>query len=99
MHKNLKQLIEYSEGGVLSKVIVKTEKLDVTLFCMAAGTEIGDHTSTKEGLVYVVEGDGTFTLEGQDVKMEAGVIIHMKKSAVHSLKAKENTSFVLTLVK
>jgi len=94
---NIKQLISYSEKGILSKEIVKASSLNVTLFCLAKGTEISEHTSTRKGTVYVVEGKGIFELEGKKIEMLPGVLIFMEKNAAHSLKAKENTSFVLTL--
>lgn len=94
--KNLKELIEYPREGILSKEIIKN-KLNVTLFCMAEGTEISEHTSTKEGFVFVLEGKGVFNLEGEDIEMLPGVFISMKKNAVHSLKAEENTAFLLVL--
>ncbi|MCA1803568.1 MAG: cupin domain-containing protein [Rhodothermaceae bacterium] len=97
MDKNFSELISYSESGILSKVIVKNEKMNITLFSMAAGTEISGHTSTKSGFVYVIEGDGQFNLEGKEIVMSAGTFIYMDANAVHSLKAKENTSFVLVL--
>ena len=52
MSKNIKKLIEYPKQGILSKEILKNEKLDVSLFCMASGTEIGEHTSTKKSFIY-----------------------------------------------
>jgi len=97
MDKNFNELISYSEAGILSKVIVKNDKMNITLFCMAAGTEISGHTSTKQGFVYVIEGDGLFYLEGQEIVMSAGRFIYMDANAVHSLKASENTSFILVL--
>ena len=99
MEKNIKNLIEYPSQGILSKEIIKDEKIDVTLFCMAKGTEMSEHTSTKEGIIYIVEGEGIFRLEEKDIKMLPGVFIHMKENMVHSLKAEENTSFMLTLIK
>ena len=94
---NLKKLITYSEGGILSKVITKTDKQNITLFSMAAGTSMSEHTSTKEGFVYVLEGKGVFNLAGEDIVMKEGVIIEMAENAKHSLKAEENTSFLLFL--
>jgi quercetin dioxygenase-like cupin family protein len=94
---NLNELISYSEGGILSKVITKTDKQNITLFSMAAGTSMSEHTSTKEGFVYVVEGQGIFNLEGQDIEMKPGAYIFMNSNAKHSLQAKENTSFLLVL--
>ena len=99
MNKNIKKLIEYPAEGILSKEVLKDDKVDVTLFCMAAGTEIDDHTSTRSGFVYVVDGKGVFNLEGEDIEMVLGVFIPMEENAVHSLKAGENTSFLLVLNK
>jgi nitric oxide dioxygenase len=97
MNKNILELIEYPEEGILSKEIVKG-KMNVTLFCMAKGTEMTEHTSTKQGTIYVVEGDGVFKLSGKDIQMKPGVIIYMKENEVHSIKSHENTSFILTLI-
>ncbi|OGU58527.1 MAG: hypothetical protein A2X64_01400 [Ignavibacteria bacterium GWF2_33_9] len=97
MIENINKMIEYPANGILSKVIEKNEKMNITLFCMAAGTDISAHTSTKQGFVYVVEGDGIFQLEGEDITMEAGKYIYMQENAVHSLKANGNTSFLLVL--
>ncbi|MBI2630115.1 cupin domain-containing protein [Candidatus Pacearchaeota archaeon] len=97
MNLEIKKLIEYPKKGVLSKVIEKTKKADITLFCMAEGTEISEHTSTRQGIIYVIEGNGIFHLEGKDIKMEEGRLILMKENAVHSLKAEKNTAFLLIL--
>ena len=90
---NIKDLIEYPKNGIFSKELVK----NITLFCMAKGAELAEHTSTKEGFIYIIEGKGIFNLEGKKIKMLPGVFIHMNNNAVHSLKAEKNTSFILSL--
>lgn len=95
--KDIKKVIAYSKAGILSKEISKTNKLNLTLFCMAKNTEISEHTATKEGFVLVIEGNGIFNLEGEDIEMKPDILIKMNKNAVHSLKALENTSFLLCL--
>jgi nitric oxide dioxygenase len=95
--KNIKELIEYPKDGILSKVLFKSDKKNVTLFCMSKGTDISEHTSTKQGFVYVIEGNGVFNLAGEKITMLPGVIIFLKKDIVHSLKAVEDTSFLLSL--
>ncbi len=97
MNEKLTDLIEYPKKGILSKDIVKNSKLNITLFCMAKDTEISNHTSTKQGFVYVIEGDGIFNLEEKEIKMLPGVFIYLEKNVIHSLKANKNTSFILTL--
>ncbi|HLD54833.1 MAG TPA: cupin domain-containing protein [Candidatus Nanoarchaeia archaeon] len=96
--KQILEMIEYPKQGVLSKEIFKNDKIDCTLFCMASGTKISEHTSTKQGIIYIVQGNGIFNLHGKDIEMLEGVFIHMEENAIHSLKAKENTSFLLILI-
>jgi len=91
--------IEYPKKGINSKVLIKSKNIDVTLFNMARNTEMDEHTSTKRAIVQVLEGKGIFNLDGENMIMKPGVIINMPKNAVHSLKAKKNTSFLLTLTK
>lgn len=95
--KNIKELIEYPKSGILSKELLKTAKNNITLFCMAKGTEISEHTSTKEGFIYILEGKGIFNLKGEKIPMKKGICIFMRRDARHSLKAEQNTSFILSL--
>lgn len=96
--KNLSKT-EYSSGGIVSKVIQKSQAMDITQFNMAEGTEISEHTTTREGFVYVIEGKGIFTLEGENIPMAPGVFIPLGKDMKHSLSAETNTSFILVLNK
>ena len=93
----LKDKIEYAETGVLSKVLVKLPYCQYTLFCLAAGTDISEHTSTRNAVVQVIEGRGILTLEGEDILLESGVFVFMPANAPHALQAQENLAFLLTL--
>lgn len=94
---NLKDLISYSTGGILSKELVKSDVSNVSLFCMASGTAISEHTANKEAVIYVLEGKGKFILEKKEMEMISGVMIKMRKGQIHELKALENLSFLLFL--
>lgn len=93
----LNELMQFPKGGIFSKVLVKTSGMNCTLMCLAAGTEIDTHTSTKQGCVQVLKGKGTFTLNEQDILMEPGTFISMPANAPHSLKAQQDTAFLLYL--
>jgi quercetin dioxygenase-like cupin family protein len=95
----LRDLIEYAPAGVLSKVILKYHAGQQTLLCLAAGTDISEHTSTQNAIVHVLEGQGILTLNGQDIALEPGVLVFMPANAPHALKAHENLAFLLTLTK
>jgi quercetin dioxygenase-like cupin family protein len=93
----LRETIEYPAAGVLSKILVKDNNCQYSLFCLAAGTEISEHSSARNATVNVVEGKGILTLEGKDIVLETGVFVFMPAHAAHALKAEENLAFILTL--
>ncbi len=93
----LKDHLTYPESGVLSKVIWKDEVCQYSLFCLAANTEISEHTSTRNATVQVVEGTGSLSLNGETIALAPGVFIFMAANAPHALVAAANLAFVLTL--
>lgn len=93
----LHQQITYPEAGVLSKMLLKDRVCQYTLFCLAAGTEISEHTSTRNATVQVIEGQGILVLAGQEIQLEPGVFVFMPANAPHALKTEANLAFLLTL--
>ena len=94
---NLQDLIEYPTSGILSKVLLKDNNSQHSLFCLAAGTEIDEHTSTRNAVITVFEGTGNLNLEGKDIALVPGVFVFMPANAPHAVQAKENLAFILTL--
>ena len=97
MKFNLNNEMQFNDGGIYSKVLVKTDTYHYTLMCLAAGADIDTHTSTKNGGVMVLKGKGTFNLDGEDIALEPGVFIHMPADAPHALKAEEDLAILLSL--
>jgi nitric oxide dioxygenase len=93
----LQDLIEYPTSGILSKVLLKDNNSQYSLFCLASGTEIEEHTSTRNAVITVVEGTGNLNLEGKDIALAPGVFVFMPANAPHALQAKENLAFILAL--
>ena len=94
---NLEEVMKFSEKGIFSKVLAKTNISNHTLLCLAKGTDMSEHTSTREAAVTVLKGKGTFVLRGRKIKMRPGVFIFMPKDAPHSLSADENLAILLSL--
>ncbi len=93
----LQEHFDFPEAGVLSKVLWQNAHCQYSLFCLAAGTEISEHTSTRNATVQVLAGSGTLTLAGQPIALEPGVFIWMAAKAPHALEAETNLAFLLTL--
>lgn len=93
----LREQIEYPHSGVLSKVLLKDQVCQYTLFCLATNTEISEHTSTRNATINVIEGRGLLTLSGNNIVLEPGVLVFMPANAPHALQAEENLAFLLIL--
>ncbi len=94
---NLQDLIEYPSSGIFSKVLLKDKNSQYSLFCLAAGTEIDEHTSTRNAVITVIEGTGNLNLEGEDIALAPGVFVFMAANAPHAVQAQENLAFLLAL--
>jgi nitric oxide dioxygenase len=95
--QDLEKMMEFPKEGVFSKVLVKTDISNHTLMCLAKGSDISEHTSTREAAVTVLKGKGTFILRRKKIKMKPGVFIFMPKNAPHSLSADEDLAILLSL--
>ena len=95
--KDLNELMQFPKEGIFSTVLAKSESYNYTLMCLAKGTNIDTHTSSKNGCVQVLKGKGTFKLFDKDIEMKEGIFIFMPKNAPHSLKAEEDTAILLCL--
>ncbi|WP_135611638.1 cupin domain-containing protein [Methanococcoides sp. AM1] len=97
--KDLSELMQFPSEGIFSTVLAKAEDYNYTLMCLAAGTNIDEHTSTKTGVVQVLKGKGVFRLFDKDIGMKEGTFIFMPANAPHSLQAEEDLAILLCLTK
>ncbi len=95
--EDLEKMMEFPRQGVFSKVLVKTDISNHTLMCLAKGSDISEHTSTREAAVTVLKGKGIFVLGKKKIKMKPGVFIFMPKNVPHSLSASEDLAILLSL--
>lgn len=93
----LQDLIEFPVNGINSKVLFKDNNSQYSLFCLAEGTNIDEHTSTRNAVVTVIEGRGNLNLEGKNIALNPGVFVFMAANAPHAVQAYENLAFTLVL--
>ena len=93
----LKELVQYQEGQVVSKTLVQNELVSVTIFSFDKNEEISTHASGGDAMVTVIEGKGKFTISGQDYYLEAGQTIIMPKDEPHSVYGEEKFKMLLVV--
>ena len=62
----LKNLVVYQEGQVVSKTLVQNSAVSVSLFAFEKDEEISTHESGGDAMVTVLEGTGRFTIDGRE---------------------------------
>lgn len=93
----LKNMVEYQEGQVVSKTLVQNELVSVTIFSFDKGEEISTHAAGGDAMVTVLEGKGKFTIGGKEHILEAGQTIIMPKDIPHSVFGEEKFKMILVV--
>ena len=58
----LKDLVAYQEGQVVSKTLVQNDTVSMTIFSFDKGEEISTHAAGGDAMVTVLEGKGRITV-------------------------------------
>lgn len=85
----LKDLVEYQTGQVVSKTLVQNDKVSMTIFSFDKGEEISTHTAGGDAMVTVLEGTGKFTVGGEVFLLHAGETLIMPKDIPHAVYGEE----------
>ena len=94
----LKNLVAYQEGQVVSKTLVQNSAVSVTLFAFEKDEEISTHESGGDAMVTVLEGVGQFTIDGVPYLVKPGEALVMPAKKPHSVYAPENFKWLLTVI-
>ncbi|MFC1699874.1 cupin domain-containing protein [Candidatus Omnitrophota bacterium] len=97
--KNLINLVNYQDGSVVSKEIIKKDTGTVTLFAFDKGQGLSEHTAPFDALVYVVDGEPEIIISGESFKLKAGDVIIMPAHKPHSLRAVKKFKMMLVMIK
>jgi quercetin dioxygenase-like cupin family protein len=92
-------LVGYQAGAIVSRVILKAEAGNATLFAFDAGQELSEHTAPFDALVHVLEGAAEIRISGQPFHLETGEAILMPAGQPHAVKAAAPFKMLLTMIR
>ena len=95
---NLSQQVEVLPGQVVSRTLAQNKSVSLTLFAFDKGEEISTHESKGDALVHVLEGEGTFTVDGKVHAAKAGEALVMPAGKPHAVFASQAFKMLLTVV-
>jgi quercetin dioxygenase-like cupin family protein len=90
--------VTIQSGAVVSKVVHRSDGLDITVFGFDVGEALTEHQASQTAVVQVLSGHLRFTVEEEQLELDPGSWLHMSPGAPHSLVATEPTVMLLTLI-
>jgi quercetin dioxygenase-like cupin family protein len=95
----LKEMINYQEGSIVSRVLLKSSNGNVTLFAFDVGQELSEHSAPYDALAEVIEGEAEIKISGKPNMVKAGEVIIMPANDPHAVLATIRFKMLLTMVK
>jgi len=92
-------LVDYQDGSVVSREIVRKKRGTVTLFAFDEGQGLSEHTTPFDALVYVLDGEAEITISGKAHRVSAGEMIIMPADEPHALKAVKRYKMLLVMIR
>lgn len=96
---DLKELITYQEGQVISRTLAQIPQANITLFSLDKGEGISTHVTTGDAMVQILDGTAEITIGDEVFNVKAGETIIMPSDVPHGLEARERFKMLLTVIK
>lgn len=96
---NMKDMVAYQDGSIVSKEIIKKPTGTVTIFAFDQDQGLSEHTAPFDALVQIVDGEAEIIISGESHHLKQGEMIIMPAGAPHALKALTQFKMMLVMVK
>jgi quercetin dioxygenase-like cupin family protein len=95
----LKAMVGYQAGSVVSREIISGTAGTVTVFAFAKGQALSEHTAMFDAMVVGLEGEGEIFIAGEPNLVRRGDMIIMPAGVPHGLKATASFKMLLVMIK
>ena len=92
-------LVNYQEGAVVSREVVRKPTGNVTVFAFDEGQGLSEHTAPFDALAQVVEGEAEISISGHPHRVCGGEMLLMPAGQPHALKALKRFKMILTMIR
>ena len=96
---SLRDLVEYQDGTVASRMLINKPVGTVTLFSFDEDEGLSEHTAPYDALVTILDGECEVWLAGKTHTMKEGDTIIFPANAPHALSAVTRFKMMLTMIR
>ena len=97
--KQLLDLLQYQNGSIVSRVLLKNQGGTVTLFAFDAGEGLSEHTAPFDALVVVEDGEANIQIAGQSFQVRRGETILLPANKPHAVMAVTPFKMLLIMIR
>jgi quercetin dioxygenase-like cupin family protein len=95
----LKDLVNYQDGTVASRMIINRKAGSITLFSFDENEGLSEHTAPYDATVTILEGKCEVWVAGQTWQMKEGETIIFPANAPHALSGITKFKMSLTMIR
>ncbi len=95
----LEAMMQFAEGGIVSKTLVDRPKLvNISLFMMSTGQKMSSHAASRPATIHVLGGEGKITIGDRTYESKRGSFFYMPAGQPHALESTDDLVFLLYLL-
>jgi quercetin dioxygenase-like cupin family protein len=96
---HLRELVDYQEGTVASRMIINKPVGSITIFSFDAGEGLSEHTAPFDAVVTILDGECEVWVGGETHAMKEGDTIIFPANVPHALSATARFKMALTMIR
>ena len=96
---NSKDLIEYQDDSIVSRMLINKDVGSVTLFAFDEKQKLSEHTAPFDALVQVLDGEAVIDISGKKYNLKQGDFIIMPANKPHAVTATKRFKMMLIMIK
>jgi len=96
---DLAGLVQFAEGGIVSKTLVDCPHANISLFAMSTGQKMSGHSSRWPATIHVLGGAGKIQIGDVEYDGKPGALYYMPAGQYHALASTDDLVFLLDLFK
>jgi quercetin dioxygenase-like cupin family protein len=97
--KELSGLLQYQDGAIVSRVLLKNKGGTVTMFAFDLGEGLSEHTAPFDALVVVTDGEADVEIAGESFKLQQGETIILPANQPHAVRAATRFKMLLIMIR
>ena len=91
--------VTYADGSIVSKILLRNEKGNITLFAFDKGEMLSEHTAPFDAIVQLLDGTAEVMIDNKPNILVTGESIIIPANITHALTAIERFKMMLIMIK